>query len=534
MSKIHNNSSETREIPNFSITHVQKLEQGKQGITGLVRIENKLYVYKISQYMNYLTDHEYLILKGLNELEACCPHFCKILQKEKYPIHPNFRDKEQNPFEYNEKPIYIDVLFMEYIPDSIPLYNLIKETTIPMSHIMGVVKQIMMAVIIAQRKRKFVHYDLHSLNILMKDCRLDDVFLYVLDDQNVFCIPTYGYIPTIIDYGFSYSKDLEHNPSYISLAYTDAGYMSPGYDYLADAKIFLVSLAEDFKECRLRYKYTTKFRNIIKNIFKAIDIDWKSGWDRTHDEIPIIDQLFEYIENSVEQHSYLFKNYPQMCMDILQSLIILPYNPKIEGTLRELRKAYKVMVYEFSKIEVEVNNPFYSLYIFRQMIDLIRYKRDDYLNTDTRQQTLQFFKNNLFDIVNKSAKFCSLKTVHFENLLCSLFAFGQQLEFQLYRLLSKSMKKKLNNYKKLDVQCIEHMYTLLDMNFKDSYKFNSRTVLHVLNSQTNTREIIDFSDADEQVINQINQLPQFSRGHFLYSLYKDLIGEDDDEEDDEG
>jgi len=68
----------------MSVQHIKKLEQGKQGITGLVSIDGKVYVYKISQFMNYLTDHEYLILKGLNETSAYCPHFCKLLRKESF------------------------------------------------------------------------------------------------------------------------------------------------------------------------------------------------------------------------------------------------------------------------------------------------------------------------------------------------------------------------------------------------------------------------------------------------------------------
>lgn len=527
MSNSHNVCVEKPQNTNFSVKHLRKLDQGKQGITGLVDIQNTIYVYKISQYMNYLADHEYLILQGLNGLKTYCPYFCDILHKTKYPIHPNFRKKDQDPFAYSNKPIYLNVLFMEYIQDSIPLYDIIKETTIPMSTIMGCVKQVMMAITIAQRKKSFVHYDLHSLNILMKDCRTDDVFLYILDDDNAFCVPTYGYIPIIIDYGFSCSTDLEQNPSYISLAYTDAGYMSPGYDFLADAKIFLVSLAEDFKECRLKYKYTTKFRNIVKNIFKTQQIDWTSGWDKTED-VPIIDQLFEYIENT-DESSFLFENYSHMCMDILQSLVVLPFNPVIEGTLRELRKAYKVMVCEFGKIETEINNAFYSLYIFRGMVDIARPLRTRYLNIETRTETIRTFKNELFTAVSNVAKYCTLQTVQFENLLCSLFAFGEQLEFQLHRLLKKTMKTKLKKYQKMEIQCIEHMYTIFDVNFKDSYKFNDRTVIHVLDAQSETRSIIELSNVDD-VIDELNEMPQFSRGQFLHSLYKEMIDGDQESE----
>ena len=496
----------------MNIEHIKKLDQGKQGITGLCKVDGVVYVYKLSQYMNYLTDHEALILTGVNEIVEYCPHFCKFFKKCKYPIHPQFREKEQDPFEKNDKNIMIDILLMEYIEKSIPLYNLIKNTKIPMSHVMGSIKQVMMAICISQREKHFAHYDLHSLNILMKQCDPNDVHVYVLDDDNVFCVPTYGNRPVIIDYGFSYSDDLNNHPAYISLGYTDAGYMSPGYDPLADPKIFLVSLAEDFKECRSKYKYTKTFRNIIKNIFKPLNIDWKSGWDKT-DEIPIIDQLFEYIENANEENSELFKNYPQYCMDILQSLTTLPLQYKIDGTLKELRRSYQIIVYEFSKIETEIHNQFYSLYIFRELVDIARQLRDKYMDETTRQQSVSFFKNEVFESIRKIVKFCTLKTVNFEKLLCSLFVFQEQLECQLYRLLNKTMKNKFKKYMNLDVQRIEHMYGLLDINFIDTYTFNKNSIIHLYDVPNKSHRTLRLEDNQ---IEQLNNMKQYSWGHFLY------------------
>ncbi len=511
-------SAEETKFENFSIKHIQKLDQGKQGITGMISVNGIPHVYKISQYMNFLVDHEYLILKGLNEIKGFCPHFCELIGKKTLPIHPGFREKDQDPFEYHSKPIMLDVLIMEYIPESIPLYDIINNPTTPISVIMACIKQVMMAIGIAQRKKRFVHYDLHSLNILMKECRYDDVFLYVLDEENVFCVPTFGFIPTIIDYGFSTSKDIEGQPAYISLAYTEAGYMAPAFDILADAKIFLVSLAEDFKECRRGRSSTTKFRNIVKNIFKNLPIDWVSGWDKSENQISIVDQIFVYIENTEETHSHLFSEFPQMCMDILQSLVILPYRPTIEGSLRELRKAYRVLVIEFSKIENEVRDAFYSLYIFRQMIDLVRSLKNQYSDPNTRTETIKYFDSELFNIVNRVAKFCSLKTLNAENLLCALYAFGEQLEFQLYRLLYSAMKKKAQKYSKMEVQRLEHMYTIFDVNFKDTYKFNDRTVVHVLDGINETRSTFALTNLNLEAINELNDMKQIYRGHHLHSL----------------
>ena len=57
---------------------------GKQGLVGLLRPTLTLksdkplkFVFKISQYINYLVQHEYTVMKGLNEISPYCPHFCK-------------------------------------------------------------------------------------------------------------------------------------------------------------------------------------------------------------------------------------------------------------------------------------------------------------------------------------------------------------------------------------------------------------------------------------------------------------------------
>jgi hypothetical protein len=506
------------------IQHLCFLDRGKQGIVGKCLINNIEYVYKISQYMNYLPDHEYLIMKGLNDILSICPHFCKVFTKCKLPINPKFRDNDKNPFELDEgssKSIMIDVLFMEYIPKSISLLKLIKHGNF--LHIINVIKQVLIAVVISQKFKHFAHYDLHSLNILLKSCDKDEVNLYIIDDDNAFCIPTYGNNPIIIDHGFGYSKDLENNPSYISLAYTDSGYVSPAYDSLADPKIFLVSVSDDFKELRNKSKYTKKFRNIVKNLFNKLDIDWQSGWDKPR-EGPIIDQVFEYIEN-VDEKSLLFREYPHYCMDMLQSLITLPISLKIEGSYKELRKSYKVLVNEFYKIETEVHNLFYSLYIFRNIIDLARLLKPKYDNTETREEAIIYFRRELGNIINSVVKFCLLKGVDFEKILCSLYVFQEQLEFQLYHLLNKTLKRKYKDYNRLDIQCIEHIYGLIDINFKDKYEYNINTKINIYDTRFyGTDKFIEnpqILELNEDMIENLNDMNYLSRGLYLMSFLTD-------------
>lgn len=516
MSKIINDSS--KQCDNL-LKHIKKLDQGKQGITGLVEINGIVYVYKISQFMNYLADHECLILNGLNDILEFCPHFCKIFQKNKYPIHPNFREFEQNPFEPCNNPIFLNVLLMEYIENSIPLLQLIEDSNIPFHIIINSIKQILITLIISQKLKKFVHYDLHSLNILMKLKNIDDVHLYILDEHNSFCIPTFGYNPIIIDYGFSSSQDIQNHPSYISLAYTNSGYMSPAFDPIADPKLFLVSLSEDLRENRdINNLSIHDFRNIVFNLFLPLNIDWKSGWD-INDDDPIIDKLFDYIENDHER-SILFRDYPHFCMDIFQSLITLPLNPKINGSLQELRKSYQIFVDEFYKIELEISNEFYSLYILRQIVDCLRDIKLNYLNPETRNEAILYFKNEIFTQVNKVAKFCSLKQVDFEKVMCSLYLFQEQMEYQLFHMFNKTLSNKFKLYSQLEVQSVEHIFSIFDVNFKNTYIFNNNTTIYVWNIKNKSKDIFTL---DDESIKILNNTDSFQHGMFLYQLYTNSV-----------
>ena len=178
-----------------------------------------------------------------------------------------------------------------------------------------------MAIAIAQRKKKFTHYDLHSYNIMMKKCNKDVVFLYVLDEENQFCIPTHGYYPVIIDFGFSYTEDMNDGPAWGSMGHTDVGFMSDRFDPIADPKLFLVTVASEMREKR-KNKKSNKFRRIVKNLFGKLNIDWESGWDNA-EEKSASDFVTEMLKDHSRQ-SNLFDNYDHHCVDIIQSLIILP------------------------------------------------------------------------------------------------------------------------------------------------------------------------------------------------------------------
>ena len=96
----NNLKNNNEKLPSFLEFYSSFPTAGKQGILGLLKDHkrNRKYVYKISQYLNFIVNQEYNVMEDLNSLRDYCPHFCKSLGKFKTKISKNFR-KEDNPFE---------------------------------------------------------------------------------------------------------------------------------------------------------------------------------------------------------------------------------------------------------------------------------------------------------------------------------------------------------------------------------------------------------------------------------------------------
>ena len=268
-----------------------------------------------------------------------------------------------------------------------------KNKTIDENAIMSTIKQVLIAISIAQTKKHFSHYDLHSCNVLMNKCDKDLVFLYILDEENQFVIPTNGYIPKIIDFGFSYIEDLDNKPIMSPLAHTNVGFMTNQFDNIADPKLFLVTVSDEFKRFR-KTKKSYKLRNTIKNIFRKLDIDWDSGWDiYDSDTVGASDFITDKL-NDIQTESNIFNNYNNYCIDLVQNLIKLPLSPQ---NTDDLEQTYKTFVSEFYKIEKEIRSSVFNIYILRKIIDIAREVKNDYNYEKTRNNALRIFKKYIFE-----------------------------------------------------------------------------------------------------------------------------------------
>lgn len=488
---------------------------GKQGLVGLMTDKNEedgiVYVFKVSQYINYLVQHEFAIMKSLNSVSNFCPHFCKAVGGLICEVDPNSR-KEGNPFEMNSQYIIEkEVLLMEYVEKSTKFYNYIRSKKIDENILYSAVKQTLLAILIAQKKKKFSHYDLHSNNIMMKKCDKNLVFLYVINEDNQFCVSTNGYYPVIIDFGFSYSEDLDNGPLWPSLGHTEVGFMSSEFDPIADPKLFLVTVSGEIKDKR-KSKRSKKLVNIVKNTFGSLNIDWVSGWDQDTDT-SVVDYILADLEEYNDE-SPLFKEYEHYCIDILQTLIILPLEKQKTDTFHE---SYIAFLHEFAKIEHEISTPFYCLYILKGIVDSARTVRVDYYKKESRKHAIDFFRISLHERINSVVKFCRPKNIHYERMLCSLLLLAKGMEGMFYNLVKDRMNYKSKQYEKLPLKSIEEICSVIEINIEDEYQFNEKTSVMIIDAQNERCHTVD---VDDEIIQEMNSIETVCRGPELYQMLK--------------
>lgn len=345
----------------------------------------------------------------------------------------------------------------------------------------------------------------------MRKCNKDAVFLYILDHENQFAVPTYGHYPIIIDFGFSYISDMDDGPLWASMGHTDVGFMSDRFDWVADPKLFLVTVSGEIKDKR-NTKKAKKLRRIVRNIFHPLEIDWSSGWDEGEEQ-GASDYVMEYLE-PYNPGSSLFEDYEHYCIDIIQSLIILPLE---EQDYSEMYKSYVVFIKEFLKIENQISSPFYLLHILKGIVDAARYVRAGYGCRSTRIDSIRTFRRQVTDRVHSVANFCKIDNLHFEKMLCSLFVLSKSIEGLLYDVITTRMTEKNNMYKKLPLQSTEEIYGAIEANLPDEYVYNDNTAVFILDSINNVTKLFKIPQKE---IKNVNDSHPMVRGTYLYNLYK--------------
>lgn len=489
---------------------------GKQGVVGLLNVKGtKLKViFKLSQNIDYLAQHEFNIMNGLNELSSYCPHFCKSICLIECLRNPKTLSTH-NPFEAQGDVKYMikdHMLVAEHVDKSNKFYNYIKsKEKINEEILYSTVKQVLLAISIAQKKKQFSHYDLHSLNIMMKKCNKDVVFVYVVDEENQLCVPTLGHYPVIIDYGFSYINDMQDGPLFPTLGHTASGFTSDRFDEFVDPKLFLATVSYEIKNMR-KSKKSKVFRRIVKNMFGKLNISLDSGWNQDETE-DVTDEVLYFTEEYSEK-SIMFSEYESFCIDLIQTLVILPLE---EQDHNKPTKSFKAFLKEWVKIENQITNHYYNLYILKGVVDAARSVRAAYMDPETTKFAVEDFTKMVDAKINEVTKFCNPKKLNYETMLCSLYVFANNIEGIYYEAMDEYSRTRKKEYSKIPLRSIDQIYAAVDTNIKTEYNYSDKTTVFVMDSIGRKTGVFTI---DEEQAKKINSAHSFCRGTMLYDMYK--------------
>lgn len=301
----------------------------------------------------------------------------------------------------------------------------------------------------AQLEVKFVHNDLHVENILIKRCDPELVIRYKISNSLIFDIPTYGYYPIIIDYGYAYIQNLDLHPFYSTTSIVNFGYMPFHFNPLNDLHVFLIGSQHEIISTRLKNdKETEKYRYLTKKLFRSNYIDAESGWVLLSEQSPlsivrnflngnntfskIVDNLHYDYDISLEDYfaeyntKYRFNEMISLC----QSLVILPFSQENSHGLFSSCKLFFQLYFKF-EAEISKKQKIREKFLFKKFLDEIRFIRFSFINQNEQQKAINHFKSvfNIFKMTDEQLI----------NMISSLLMFAVKFENALKTQIDESI-----------------------------------------------------------------------------------------------
>ena len=297
----------------------KEVGHGEQAIVGFLTDANASEQFlKISRDNSFITQHEASIIHCLSQQPHLRQFFCGANGLTTVQVKPVPRIESTADICDDDDCIPRYALKLEYLPDASNMDDWIGDHAKTAAvDIFPLIKQVLCIIRMAQEAVSFVHYDLHTDNILLRKnlahkkgtCK---VFRFV--DGSVKIVPNVAVEPVIIDFGRAYCRDLEDTAVNIELLNTHSGLFSVLPDFTFDPLFFLFKCAGECKSIEIK----SLARN-LKKYTRHLDGDgwWKS--DRTS----ALDVASSLVRIYCDE-SKIFGQDLESCLVIMSHLCIIP------------------------------------------------------------------------------------------------------------------------------------------------------------------------------------------------------------------
>jgi hypothetical protein len=224
---------------------------------------------------------------------------------------------------------------------------------------------------VAQQVKKFVHYDLHLQNILLREVHPSSIFVYRLQTQHgprMVMTPTHGHFPVIIDMGSSYIKDYDDKPVRTSIGNYKSGLMSTEWDPLNDIHHFLFRCIDFLEEKDSRWR---EIGTKLMYMFKKLPIWRYKGWKNLPVDIHkiILKKIFKYCPNICT--SSFFMKYANGIIDTLSSGTKVKWTiqyPSEDDLIQPLRENLLQLAIFLDKWDTAFEDENTILFLFKEWV----------------------------------------------------------------------------------------------------------------------------------------------------------------------
>jgi hypothetical protein len=493
-------------------------------------------VYKFSDDVDFMIDHEALVLSELSKLKI--PHFVKY-----YDIM-NDIDILNKSNTTNSKILLMEHLYSNYQPECLTFYNILKNNKDigykGKNIISSQILQILMALEIAQNETSFTHYDLHMDNVLELECEPNSVFLYELpleDTKEYYVVPTFGYYPCIIDVGMSYVFNVNDKPMLSSIHNYSNGSQSSIFDTFNDIHHLLISSFYYIEDCNEQYDEMSKK---LKSIFSNVPVLRKRGWKQLKNNLA--DLLNEKLKNEVEIfNDEIFDDQHSDICGLLSALVKLPLQiseyerseDERSSVSSEENGEFNKSFYNFLKEIKYIHNNVFTRYhdelllnIFKTVIETINNKSNklDLSGSANNANKSDNFKSNLiknlkelidkFDVNIDKDK---IENINFDYLYEDGISIGIQLSHFFYELVSSNTEVITKGYIKINEK--HELYSPIDFfhlfyeKLSPFFKIDEDTVVYSFENKIPTIRSCKSLSSDQ--LNQINKSSYLTKGNRL-------------------
>lgn len=472
-------------------------KEGKQGSIGFILKDGKrILAFKTSKYVDYLVEQEYCIGLGLSIMTCLSPHFTAPLE-----IESGF--DSENPED--------SALFLEYVPHWKSLSKLVlkldNEPTI-----MSIALQVICSIYGAQLLCNFTHYDLHSQNVLVQHCDANIHYLFSFGENEHVLLPTFGYLPKIIDYGFSYCAPpgVHSVPFHSTLDHTHVGFTTPVFDPWNDIRLLLVTIADDFKYA----DYPIQLTNVIKNLFGSMPIQWDSGWER-FSKVSANKHVNHKCKEHLTQNLTLFRKL--YWVDILMGgLGKLPFK---KHDTDQLDVALQSVETEFSLVENLTQDADTLEIIFKRIVDSVRELKKPFLGSNGSQRwALDEFRKDISSLIDEQLKFATIPDINWELLFGGILLLAQSVEGLVADFLEEYQEQRQHYYSQMKIKSVFECITMLQCVYDQPWILdNDSKIYHIDLIQRRNREFKVHPDHQSLIA----KAPHYKRGQVLYDLVKE-------------